>query len=167
MWSHYCKIERHSMYVEDGAECNWCGAIDESPLAVQTRKDNPWQDGDKKFDVDEETRKTLNEFDIEDEIMNEETISNVEVTDMPDGSAKVTMDITPEASSMLIKQGLEYLIAEMRMTDKIVVMEPNEFDKETKTWELSDEDANALYHFGFINALRQGMTTLKSEVEEK
>jgi hypothetical protein len=146
MWSHYCKAEKHSMYTEDGAECNWCGARAEDQVAYPPKE--------KSFDVVKATHKTLEEF-KENEV--EEVISNVEVTDMPDGSAKVVMDITPEGQSMLIKQGLEYLIEEMRMTDKLVVLEPNEFDKETKTWELSDDDANALSHFGFIHALKSGM----------
>ena len=53
MWSHFCAAERHSMYVEDGKECNWCGAIDESPLVVQNRKDTPWHGGDKTDEIAE------------------------------------------------------------------------------------------------------------------
>lgn len=90
-------------------------------------------------------------------MINENSIENIEVTDMPDGSARVTMDIDPKAQKMLMKQGLEYLIKEMRMHDKIVVLEPNEFTKDAKTWELSDDDYNALFHFGFIDALKRGI----------
>ena len=96
-------------------------------------------------------------------IMNEDGIENLEVTDMPDGSAKVTMDITPETQRMLMKQGLEYLIDEMKVNDKVVVMEPNEFSKDAKTWELSDDEYNALFHFGFINALKLGMDGLEQD----
>jgi len=90
-------------------------------------------------------------------MIEENSIENVEVKDNPDGSANVTMDITPEAQQQLMKQGLEYLIEEMRMTDKVEVLEANEFSGETKTWELEDEEANALFHFGFIKALKMGM----------
>ena len=89
--------------------------------------------------------------------MKDELISNVEVNDNPDGSANVTMDIDPKAQSLLIKQGLQYLIEEMKLNDKVVVLAPNEFSGEAKTWELSDNDANALLHFGFIQAIKLGM----------
>ena len=95
--------------------------------------------------------------------MSEDEITNLEVTDMPDGSAKVTMDITPEMTRTLMKQGLEYLIDEMKVNDKVVVMEPNEFTKDAKTWELSDDEYNALFHFGFINALKLGMDGLEND----
>ena len=89
--------------------------------------------------------------------MNEDSITNVEITDNPDGSANVNMDITPETQQVLMKQGLQYLIEEMKMADKVTILEPNEFLGETKTWELSDDDANALFHFGFIHAIKLGM----------
>ena len=84
-------------------------------------------------------------------------IENVEVTDMPDGSARVTMDIDPEAQRELMKEGLKYLIDEMKMTNKVVVLEPNEFTKDARTWDLSDDDYNYLFHFGFISAIKNGM----------
>ena len=89
--------------------------------------------------------------------MDENSIENIEVIELEDGSARVFMDMDPEAQKMLMKQGLEYLIKEMRMHDKVVVMEPNEFTKDTKTWELSDDNYNALFHFGFIDALKRGL----------
>ena len=89
--------------------------------------------------------------------MNEDSITNVEITDNPDGSANVSMDVTPETQQALMKQGLQYLIEEMKMADKVVALEPNKFLGKTKTWELSDDDANALFHFGFISALKLGM----------
>ena len=88
---------------------------------------------------------------------NESMIEMIEITDMPDGSAKVTMDLDSEAQTMLMKQGLQYIIDEMKMQEEVVVMEPNEFTGEAKTWELTDDDRNALFHFGFINALKAGM----------
>ena len=84
-------------------------------------------------------------------------IENVEVTDMPDGSARVTMDIEPETQKELMKEGLRYLIKEMKMHDKVVVIEPNEFTKDATTWDLSDDEYNYLFHFGFISAIKNGM----------
>lgn len=84
-------------------------------------------------------------------------IENVEVTDMPDGSARVTMDIEPETQKELMKEGLRYLIKEMKMHDKVVVVEPNEFTKDATTWDLSDDEYNYLFHFGFISAIKNGM----------
>ena len=89
--------------------------------------------------------------------MQENSIDNVEITDMPDGSARVTMDIEPEAQKELMKEGLRYLIREMKMHDKVVVLEPNEFTKDARTWDLSDDDYNYLFHFGFISAIKNGM----------
>jgi hypothetical protein len=95
-------------------------------------------------------------------MLDENSIENIEVTDMPDGSAKITMDIDEDAQTALMKQGMQYLIDEMSMHDKVVVMEPNEFTGEAKTWELSDDDRNALFHFGFINALKLGMKEMNT-----
>jgi hypothetical protein len=93
----------------------------------------------------------------ENEVSEDENKFNIEVTDNDDGSANVTMDLDNETQTMLMKQGLQYLIDEMKMTDKVMVLSPNEFDGEASTWELSDDDRNALFHFGFINALKIGM----------
>ena len=46
-------------------------------------------------------------------------INDIEVIDMPDGSTKVSMDLEPEMQKMLIKQGLEYIIKEMKIHEKI------------------------------------------------
>jgi len=140
MWDHDCKVERVMMSVEDGKECNWCGRREEDETSEFGKL------GPNEFPDDEVN-----------DMIEENSIENVEVTDMPDGSAKVTMDITPETQQVLMKQGLRYLIEEMRMNDKVELLDPNEFDGETKTWELEDEEANALFHFGFIKALKIGM----------
>ena len=140
MWKHDCKVERTVMYVEDGKECNWCGRREEDETSEFGKL------GPNEFPNDEVS-----------DMIEENLIENVEVTDMPDGSAKITMDITPEAQQAFMKQGLTYLIEEMRMNDKVKVLDPNGFSEETKTWELSDDDANALFHFGFISALKLGM----------
>jgi len=89
--------------------------------------------------------------------MNEESISIDEFIENEDGSATLKMDIDAETQSILIKQGLEYLIKEMKMHDKVKVVEPNEIFSDCKTWELSNDDANALFHFGFIGAIKSGM----------
>ena len=89
--------------------------------------------------------------------MDEEMIDNIEITDLPDGSARVTMDITPIAQTELMKEGLRYLIKEMKMHDKVVVIEPNEFTKDATTWDLSDDEYNYLFHFGFISAIKNGL----------
>jgi len=94
---------------------------------------------------------------FEDAVMKDQ-VSNLEVTDNPDGSANVTMDISEEAQVMLMKGGLQYLIDEMAMTDKVIVLSPNEFTGEAKTWELTDENRNWLFHFGFIDALKRGLS---------
>jgi len=94
---------------------------------------------------------------FEDAVM-EDQVSNLEVTDNPDGSANITMDISEEAQVMLMKGGLQYLIDEMAMTDKVIVLSPNEFSGEAKTWELTDENRNWLFHFGFIDALKRGLS---------
>jgi hypothetical protein len=91
------------------------------------------------------------------EAVMEDEITNIEVVDNPDGSANVTMDISDEIQVMLMKSGLQYLIDEMGATDKVKVLSPNEFVGEASTWELSDEDRNWLFHFGFINAIKLGM----------
>ena len=168
MWDHDCKVEKVMMSVEDGKECNWCGRREEDEgvefgkLGPNEFPDDELEDylqneESKSFDAHQATRDTLEQFDLEEEIMNEDEIQNVEVTDMPDGSAKITMDLSALAQQQFIKQGLQYLIEEMRMNDKVKVLDPNDFDKETKTWELDDEEANALFHFGFIHALKLGM----------
>ena len=158
MWTHDCKLEGCIMSVGDGEECNWCGErAEDRPGEFGELKPAFPDPEDKTFDAVKATQETLEQFDMEEEIMNEDSISNVEVKDNPDGSANVTMDLTPETQQVLMKQGLQYLIEEMKMADKVVVLEPNEFLGETKTWELSDDDANALFHFGFIHAIKLGM----------
>jgi len=143
MWDHDCKVEKTMMSVGDGEECNWCGETQD----VYPNENN------KTFDTVDATKEMLKEYDM----IDENSIENVEVKDNPDGSASVTMDITPEAQQALMKQGLQYLIEEMKMADKVIALEANEFSGNTKTWELSDDDANALFHFGFIKALKMGM----------
>ena len=82
--------------------------------------------------------------------MNEESINIDDVVDHDDGSTTIRMDLDEETQSILIKQGLQYLIDEMRVTDNIKVLDANEFSEGTKTHNLTDDEANALFHFGFL-----------------
>ena len=84
-------------------------------------------------------------------------INDIEVIDMPDGSTKVSMDIEPEMQKMFMKHGLKYIIKEMKMHEKIKDMDVNEFSEDVKTWDLSDDEYNALFHFGFISAIKNAM----------
>jgi hypothetical protein len=95
--------------------------------------------------------------------MNEEAISINDVVEHDDGSSTITMDLDETTQGILIKQGLQYLIDEMRVTDKVRVVDDNEFSKETKTHELSDDEANALFHFGFLYAIKAGMEGLNND----
>ena len=102
------------------------------------------------------------EISIEGAVM-EEKIRNVDVVEHDDGSSTIIMDLDEETQSILIKQGLQYLIDEMKLTDNIKVFDANEFSKGTKTHNLTDDEANALFHFGFIYAINAGMKGLASD----
>jgi hypothetical protein len=87
-----------------------------------------------------------------------------DVVDHEDGSTTITMDLDEPTQGILIKQGLQYLIDEMRVADKVTVSDDNEFSKENKTHQLSNDEANALFHFGFIYAIKAGMKGLENEL---
>ena len=93
----------------------------------------------------------------------EKSIGVVEVIDHDDGSATITLDLDLETQSLLIKQGLQYLIEEMVVQDEVKVMDANQFSEKTKTHELTDEESNALFHFGFIYAIKAGMKKIENE----
>ena len=95
--------------------------------------------------------------------MDEESINIDEVVEHEDGSSTIKMDLDEETQSILIKQGLQYIIDEMRATDKVTVLDANEFSEGTKTHKLSDDEANALFHFGFLYAIKAGMEGLKND----
>ena len=97
--------------------------------------------------------------------MTEESVRVNEVIDHDDGTSTIKMDIDGPTSKILMKQGLQYLIDEMKMHDKVMVLEPNEFEGDAKTWELSDDDANALFHFGFIYAVKAGMKGMEDDAK--
>ena len=102
------------------------------------------------------------EISIEGAVM-EEKIRNIDVVEHDDGSSTIRMDLDEETQSILIKQGLQYLIDEMKVTDNMKVLEANEFSEGTKTHNLTDDEANALFHFGFIYAITAGMKGLDSD----
>jgi len=131
MWEHYCKIEKTTMMVEGGKECNWCGKREEDEV--------------ENF-INDTSEVTINEF-IEHE----------------DGSATIKMEIASELQQAIFKGGLEYLIREMKMQDKVKVLAPNEFSGEAKKWEITDEEYNALFHFGFIDAIKRGMNEIAED----
>ena len=95
--------------------------------------------------------------------MDEESINIDEVVEHEDGSSTIKMDLDEETQSILIKQGLQYLIDEMRVTDNVEVLDANEFSEGTKTHKLSDDEANALFHFGFLYAIKAGMERLNND----
>ena len=97
-------------------------------------------------------------------MVKEEAISINDVVEHDDGSSTITMDLDETTQGILIKQGLQYLIDEMQVTDKVTVADGNEFSKETKTHQLSNDEANALFHFGFIYAIKAGMKGLENEL---
>ena len=97
-------------------------------------------------------------------MVKEEAISINDVVEHDDGSSTITMNLDEHTQGILIKQGLQYLIDEMRVTDKVRVVDDNEFSKETKTHQLSNDEANALFHFGFIYAIEAGMKGLENEL---
>jgi len=92
-----------------------------------------------------------------DKEIDEKNIYKIETEEHDDGSATIRIDIDNELQKILMKQGLNYLIEEMKMHDKVVVLEPNEFSGEATNWELSADEYNALFHFGFISAVKAGI----------
>ena len=96
--------------------------------------------------------------------MNEDAISINDVVEHDDGSSTIRMDLDEETQGILIKQGLQYLIDEMKVTDNMKVLSANEFSEGTKTHNLTDDEANALFHFGFLYAIKAGMKGLENEL---
>ena len=139
MWNHDCKVERTVMMVEDDKECNWCGR----ELSDETSEFGKL--GPNEFPDDE-----LEDF------LAEERLKTVDVKDNPDGSANVTMDMSIEDQGRLIRQGLTYIIKEMKISEDLS-LEPNTFDEHVMELDLSVAETNALFHFGFISALKMGM----------
>ena len=96
----------------------------------------------------------------------EDDISNMEIVDLPDGSGRLSMDMSDEMQVSLMQQGLQYVITEMRRHDKVEVLEPNEFSDTVTSWELTNDDFNTLLHFGVIAALKSADFKLKSAMDK-
>jgi len=86
-----------------------------------------------------------------------DTIEVLDIVDQPDGSAIMTMDVEPEQVNAFVKTGLNYMIKQMRLQDDVQCVEPNTFENSTRTIELTDDELNALFHFGVISAIQRGM----------
>ena len=84
-------------------------------------------------------------------------IEVIEILDQTDGSAIMTMDVEPKQVKSFIKSGLDYVIGQMRINDGLEHLSVNEFDESPIELSLSPEEANALFQFGVISALRRGM----------
>jgi len=176
MWHHDCDREG-SLQVESGQPCNWCGAV-ETPWTVSGKHPAVLNGDELQEEIDAieqqiemtgSSPKDLMRLDTLYNYMYGET-ENLEAkgpvhinkfTENLDGSATVTMDLDPEVNVEMMKAGLKYLINEMRLKDKIEVLEPNDFDIDSINWEISNEEANALFHFGFISALSSGIASTK------
>ena len=87
----------------------------------------------------------------------------IEILDQSDGSAIMTMDVGPRQVKSFIKSGLDYVIEQMRVNDGLVHLSVNEFSKSPIEIYLSPEEANALFHFGVIGALRSGLDEQNKE----
>ena len=180
MWHHDC-VREGSLQVESGQPCNWCGAVEMSPHIPWTvsGKHPEELNGDElqeEIDVIEQqiemtgsSPKDLMRLDTLYNYMYGETdpaeskgpVHINKFRENLDGSATVTMDLDPEVNLEMMKAGLKYLINEMRLNDKVEVLEPNDFDIDSINWKISNEDANALFHFGFISALSSGIASTK------
>jgi len=89
------------------------------------------------------------------------TIEVLEIEDMPDGSAMMTMDIEPEQIRSFVHTGLKYIISQTEVDD----ISPNTFEESTRTIELTDEELNVLFHFGVISALKRGIAGEQNQKE--
>ena len=100
------------------------------------------------------------EDEVEDFINGTSEVTIDEFIEHEDGSATIKMEIDAKLQQAIFKGGLEYLIREMKMQDKVKVLAPNEFSGEAKKWEITDEEYNAQFHFGFIDAIKRGMNEI-------
>ena len=90
----------------------------------------------------------------------------IEILDQTDGSAIMTMDVEPKQVKSFITSGLDYVIEQMRINDELEHMSVNEFGESPIEISLSPQEANALFHFGVIGALRSELDEQNSEEEE-
>jgi len=81
-----------------------------------------------------------------------------------DGSATMSFDFDDETTRLFLKQGFRSIMKEEGIKD-LVICDPIEpLSKETRTYELSDEEFQLLLHMGVIDAIKAGIN--KSENEE-
>ena len=98
--------------------------------------------------------------------MSKKDIGVIDMVDQPDGSAILSMDVEPEQVSAFVHSGLMYLIEQMRVYDKVSEVSPNTFKRSAREIYLSDREANVLFHFGVISALKRGIDESNKEAEE-
>ena len=175
MWHHNCSVDG-SIETESGQPCNWCGAVEQMwtvsgkhPAVLTGEELQEEIDAiEQQIEMTGSSPKDLMRLDTLYNYMygetNNERNSPVHIQKFKenlDGSATVTMDLDPEVNLEMMKAGLKYLINEMRLKDKVDVLEPNDFDIDSINWEITNEEANALFHFGFISALSSGIASTK------
>ena len=80
-------------------------------------------------------------------------IGEINMVDQPDGSAILTMDVEPEQVSAFVQIGLRRLIEQMKVEEVPL----NTFKRSAREIYLSDDQANILFQFGVISALKKGM----------
>jgi len=87
------------------------------------------------------------------------TIKVDTIEEHKDGSATIAFDFDDETTRLFLKQGFKVLMKEEGIKD-LVICDPIEpLSKETKTYELSDEEFQLLLHLGVIDAIKVGMKT--------
>ena len=95
-------------------------------------------------------------------------IEVIDIVDQPDGSAIMNMDVEPEQIQAFAHTGLRYLIEQMLVHDDVSELSPNTFAEATRnSMVLTDEELNALFHFGVISALKRGIEHEQNQEEKE
>ena len=95
-------------------------------------------------------------------------IEVIDIVDQPDGSAIMNMDVEPEQIQAFAHTGLRYLIEQMLVHDDVSELSPNTFTEATRnSMVLTDEELNALFHFGVISALKRGIGHEQNQEEKE
>ena len=95
-------------------------------------------------------------------------IEVLDIVDQPDGSAIMNMDVEPEQIQAFAHTGLRYLIEQMLVHDDVSELSPNTFTEAIRnSMVLTDEELNALFHFGVISALKRGMRGEQNQEEKE
>lgn len=80
----------------------------------------------------------------------------IEICELQDGSAKVTLDMSEREEQLLLVAGLEFLIEEAGYDIKVIPL--NEYtpsEKNCKTVDLTDEMYDFLIEHAVVNLLRE------------